>query len=309
MRKKLYILSGILACGFMTVTPVFAQETENSSENVQMSESEETQDDILSQMEAANTLEAVLEKNGEIGIHTIYYDNQGAETYSDYVYLGENTFVYENSDGDVDIIQDGEGYGFSSESNLPYRYCFIDDASYEEFLKQNQSNYISSDFSGETLVSEEAEDGVVVVTTEVSGDQVKDSYASLLYQEGDGLRFIYTVDEATHILQSQECCEVSEDGTEFLLSSTTVDTEPDVYEASQDLMDQLDNEDSRTVTFVIDPGTDQERTLEMSVGKGCAVTLVQPEGYTGLYTDEACTQEYEGGDYTEDVTLYMEEGK
>ena len=62
MRKKLYILSGILACGFMTVTPVFAQETENSSENVQMSESEETQDDILSQMEAANTLEAVLEK-------------------------------------------------------------------------------------------------------------------------------------------------------------------------------------------------------------------------------------------------------
>ena len=77
MRKKLYILSGILACGFMTVTPVFAQETENSSENVQMSESEETQDDILSQMEAANTLEAVLEKNGEIGIHTIYYDNQG----------------------------------------------------------------------------------------------------------------------------------------------------------------------------------------------------------------------------------------
>ena len=60
MRKKLYILSGILACGFMTVTPVFAQETENSSETVQMSESEETQDDILSQMEAANTLEAVL---------------------------------------------------------------------------------------------------------------------------------------------------------------------------------------------------------------------------------------------------------
>ena len=55
-------------------------------------------------------------------------------------------------------------------------------------MKQNQSNYISSDFSGETLVSEEAEDGVVVVTTEVSGDQVKDSYASLLYQEGDGLR-------------------------------------------------------------------------------------------------------------------------
>ena len=62
MRKKLYILSGILACGFMTVTPVFAQETENSSETVQMSESEETQDDILSQMEAANTLEAVFEK-------------------------------------------------------------------------------------------------------------------------------------------------------------------------------------------------------------------------------------------------------
>ena len=76
-----------------------------------------------------------------------------------------------------------------------------------------------------------------------------------------------------------------------------------------ELMDQIDNEDSRTITFVIDPGTEQEQTVVKTVGKGCAVTLVQPEGYTGLYTDEDCTQVYEEENYTEDATIYMAKGK
>lgn len=309
MKKRSVILSGLLAFSLMAAVPVLAEETDQGEADVQVSETELLQEDILGQIEQANTPDSTLEKNGDTGIHTIYYDSEGNETYSDYVYIGENAFVYENSHGDVDVLQDGEGYGFSSEENLPYAYCFLDESSYENFLRQNQENYISADFSGEELVSEEEQDGVTVVTTEIAGKDVSDPYTSLLFHEGDGLKFVYTVDAATRLLQSQECYEVQEDGTELLLASTVMDTEPEVYEVSPELMDQIDNEDSRTITFVIDPGTEQEQTVVKTVGKGCAVTLVQPEGYTGLYTDEDCTQVYEEENYTEDATIYMAKGK
>lgn len=303
---------GLFALGVCAVQPALAQEvSETELAEVSETETEETEagEDILSRIKTANTRESFLEKTGGAGIHTIYYDKEGKETYSDYVYIGPDAYAYENSNGDVDVVQDGEGFGFSSDENLPYRYCFLEERSYEAFLEQNQSDYLSVDFSGEELVSEEEQEGTVVVTTELPAKEAAERYEGLLFEEGDSLRFVYTVDAATCILQAQECYEVREDGTESLQSSVRIDSEAEAYEPTQELMDLLNDEDTRTVTFILDPGTAEEQKTEATVGKGCAVTLVQPEGYTGLYTDEACTQAYEPENYTEDAVIYMAKGK
>ena len=73
-------------------------------------------------------------------------------------------------------------------------------------------------------------------------------------------------------------------GTETTIFERTLNLEPEKYALSSEILDRLNAEESRTVTVVVNPGTEQEYSVSETVGKGCSVST-----YTGdavLYTDE-----------------------
>ena len=64
-------------------------------------------------------------------------------------------------------------------------------------------------------------------------------------------------------------------------------------------------EDARTVTFILDPGTDQERSFTSAGAKGYAVALNTGEYDYVLYLDAAMTVEAPNDDLSSDRTLYV----
>ena len=138
-------------------------------------------------------------------------------------------------------------------------------------------------------------------------DQTAPTYLEQLgyeYQEGDTVEWTYQIDQDIDAFASSSAVLIQEDGTETDIFESHLNTEPEEYVFSPEILERLDNEDSRTVTVISDPGTENEKTVSETVGKGCAVSFYV-EGIT-LYKDEDCTEVSEdAADLESDLTLYV----
>lgn len=125
------------------------------------------------------------------------------------------------------------------------------------------------------------------------------------YEEGDILINVYTLEADTLFLLELSEAVKKTDGTteEYGVQKITYDTE--MTDEMKDLYQKMNEEPLRTVSIVLDPDTDQEKTYSATLTQGIPVYLYCPENYE-LYTDRACTQvdEAESGDTTQSVTIY-----
>ena len=151
-------------------------------------------------------------------------------------------------------------------------------------------------------------------TTEAEGKLtvVSEIDRKTLEELGDGQiegRYEYVLDAATHepILDRAHC--VYDDGT-VIEGMTEYAYDMPVPEAVEGFL-AVDGqtEDLRTVTFVFEPGTQQEKTLTVQAPKGVGVGLMSLTGEMDvyqIYDDAACTQVHvASGDNTIDVTVYV----
>ena len=159
----------------------------------------------------------------------------------------------------------------------------------------------------ENIVEIKTEDDMLVVTTESSSENTKKymEIDGVEYTEGDYDVFQYVLDKDTYILHSYNRTLYHADGSSEKYTATDVKTNVERPEIVQKLYERLTSTDTRTVTLILNPGTENETSYSAATVKGERFVIVKPEGYSYFYTDEECKEEYTGGDdKTKDITLY-----
>ena len=173
----------------------------------------------------------------------------------------------------------------------------------------------------ETLLETvDADDGQFVAVTQlndpdcVAQQLTETAYASgYEYAEGMIMRFQYTFDIQTTDLLEFETTLIDTEGEAHLLQRNSVaydvqDYDPFAegepfaeYEAAA-----KDPEQSRTITVVFDPDTENERGVECVLPQNAGLSIFLNGEYVKQpYIDRECTQPFEGSDGVSDLMLYV----
>lgn len=213
---------------------------------------------------------------------------------------------WKSEDGETQEIHSGElafgNYNGSCEAAL-----LADEAVLAEQAAWEQ-NLLNPELSVRETIEEASLDGdqwkvIIVFSTEDTREVMETS--AYEYEEGDILINVYTLEADTLFLLELSEAVKKTDGTteEYGVQKITYDTE--MTDEMKDLYQKMNEEPLRTVSIVLDPDTDQEKTYSATLTQGIPVYLYCPENYE-LYTDRACTQvdEAESGDTTQSVTIY-----
>ena len=173
----------------------------------------------------------------------------------------------------------------------------------------------------ETLLETvDADDGQFVAVTQINDPDcvaqqlTETAYASgYEYAEGMIMRFQYTFDIQTTDLLEFEMTLIDTEGEAHLLQRNSVaydvqDYDPFAegepfaeYEAAA-----KDPEQSRTITVVFDPDTENERGVEYVLPQNAGLSIFLNGEYVKQpYIDRECTQPFEGSDGVSDLMLYV----
>lgn len=263
---------------------------------------ESPEEEVQLQIAEASSADALQEKYGTVAVRYSYY-NADETVVSEYIYRDAERYIYE-MEGDVWVDKDGEVYGFDTEHAAPFRVLFVDGA-YEDYrLTETLTNW---DYLCELAAYGEVEYDGADGEHEFTYDTIAEmDYNGHTAEEGDRIREVYTVDAASMEITSSKSYLVRTDGTEVLLSEGEILFDAPEMEPDPTMREQIFSDDVRTVTVITDAGTEDEQTYSQTVGKGCAVVVYVSENFEDtLYTDAACTQEFDGEeDYQSSYTVY-----
>lgn len=240
----------------------------------------------LDMLIAANTNDHLLEK------HTSIYltgELDGEPLGEDYV---DRTMCYTDSIDTSRLYFDGQ---ICEKIDDLYRlYLYAD---YEADIEWTKSLFPHPE--SEELIEAAREGDMLIVKTCVAKESSDGD-------EGGYLEFTYTLNADDLSIRSLICNNFDADGS--IIAGIAVNVEFDVPapEGALDLQKHINpQENYRTVTFITDPGTENEAVYTTKSVKGDPVSLVTRQEYSTLYTDPECTQVYVSANvYTEDLTLY-----
>ncbi len=260
--------------------------------------------EVLADLEAANTNQALLERHERIASQRTYYNADGTKNHQ-YNYLDSERFVQEY-EGQVLVDEGGVVYG--RDGTEPYCYLFID-GSYEGFAAMYEQLSCYAPIEEEVVLSTEEKDGVLYIESEVPPQAQQEAVlepGGYTVEEGDRYLLHYRTNAETMELLGFTETLVRADGEEILLAELEMVKDPEPYVVDEELRDMVYGEPKRTVTVVAGPGTEEERSFSQAVKQGCSVSLWADGGFE-LFTDEACTEPYVAGSLgtTEDATLYL----
>ena len=157
----------------------------------------------------------------------------------------------------------------------------------------------------ETILSAEQEEDDILLTTSLSGDGAQSLMEAIdiSYAEGDEVISEYRLDAETLILKECQQTIRHEDETTENFAVQTVMLDAGIADEIFDgINERLNDPEGRHVTVVLDPGTSEERSFTAIARKGEDIQIFLPEDYSGIFSDEACTQPYVAeGDETEEL--------
>lgn len=224
------------------------------------------------------------------------------------IYEEDNLVVSSYKDGFKEIISEDRYDGYDPEIGAPIRYVFDSEDSKEDMmLNYTELFYLWGD---ETVTNKEEKDGKVTFTTQMTdvdliGLILSDYDGDIV--EGDILSRDSVFDIETKVLEDSLVTLIGKDGTTHKIFECSIEVDPaEGYTEDTELLSKLDAEDTHSLKLVIDAGTEDEVTVESTVGKGCAFYPLLYDGYV-YYTDEECTKEAteeEMYDTEKDLTLY-----
>lgn len=148
----------------------------------------------------------------------------------------------------------------------------------------------------------------LIITTSLSTEDTKEVVEGygVEYREGDIQKVVYTVDAKTYVLAEEASSLIRADGTVEDLGGIKVTFDPERPESADEMYRFLtESESKHTVTIVLDPDTEEEKTYSATLPTGTPVYEILPEGYEMIYADKECTEALETGiDQNEDVVVY-----
>lgn len=276
---------------------------------------EQTDSNLLKEMETANQVDAFLEKYGVLAYRdTISYADGTSENI--YCYLEPDRYIYESAEGII-ICENGEGYGFINKTQRAYRFLFVEDA-YEAYFqrKYDGTKFFELDEYNkyEVITSQEEKDGIVTVQTEITDKAFIDDYMEYHeYEPGDieKIEYIYTVDAKSREIYTMKGTALTADGESMVFSDFERVLEIEAYQVDEQLTEAVFGGERRTLTLIVDVGTDAEQTYTQTISKGNRLKIKLPSDYDQtIYWDTEYTQEYDiDDDCNEDVTLYARSSK
>lgn len=277
---------------------------------------QETDEQILARIAEVNTVPALLEQHKSVEYRSVLYDADGEEYDAQYMYADQDAVAYEYVGAGVDYCGGGEGFGYLEELGLPYRTLFVDDAYETQFAAMHDIALVEF-AEEEQLLSVREEDGLLTVESVLPNAFAKEYYPDykIVQQmaETDEYHTLYKIDPDSCELQSVLGYILHEDGSDLVVEGTKVYFDVDAYQPRESLLDSLYSEDSREVTVIADPGTEEETVYTQTICKGGLIRMEYSQEHQTLYSDEACTQpvrESLAADALQsDAVYYMMEGK
>ncbi|MCD8158579.1 MAG: hypothetical protein LUD77_06735 [Clostridiales bacterium] len=311
MKKNISLLVIFAVCASAALTAGCGG---NNEETISAERDAETteEESVLEKMAYPNLSEGILYEHENYTVNKAFYDEEG-NIVSEHYYIDENMFAYETDSSYVHIMEDGQGFGYDSDAGMYFKDIFVGDAYETNFMTSRNITVYAHDET-ETVVSEtEEEDGLKLAETvyEFDTDELTEEEQNNLANV-EALVYNYHINPDTYEIVSLNVYTRTADGVETLINSAEVNYDTEPYEVSAELSAAVNGEDFRTTTIIADPGTDKETVYSQTItkGEGLGFMLYLPEGYTGIYTDEGCTEAWSGDvDYENDVTLYAAEGK
>ncbi|MCR5000581.1 MAG: DUF3089 domain-containing protein [Lachnospiraceae bacterium] len=300
MKKRLNVLMlclvmalAITGCSNVNIN---IYNDENKTEN---RESE----DFFRELEKENTFDALTEKYGNISYRlTGRYKDGSPDEYT--IYLDEERYV-QDDEYRLLIIEKDKVYGYDKVNDGPCNYLFP--GNYDEFRSRPYYHSLFVMNEEEEIISREEKDGYIYLETIMPASYAADVYTSFGYSvnDADSIFAEYTIDAATmDILELQSYLIKGYEKT--WLSGQVLDRECDEYVTDPELVEGVFGDDVRTVTAIVDAGTDKEREYEQSVTKGSLISFYfGDEFYQALYTDSDCVTPLTKADRSKDLTVYL----
>ncbi|MDO4732209.1 MAG: hypothetical protein Q4B50_01650 [Bacillota bacterium] len=245
----------------------------------------------------ANRTENLLEQYGSIKI-TI---SDGVEPYEYYV---DRQLVYEGFP-EYQAISTEDSY-YYTEQGVYYRnlYAGIEmDHSWHEQLLLDEESCLAEE------ILELQQDGEVLrLKTLLPKERFADFFSVAEREKLESLAVEYELDAENYCIRSFSQVATFTDG-DFAQQIVTVDQGAYRPDAVENLYLRLSQTDEiRTVTVVLDPLTEEERSYSVTVPKGGdeVIPYCSQEYSGGMYLDPECTIPFAGEvDYENDMTFYI----
>ena len=236
--------------------------------------------------------------NGKV-IREEYLSKQHCYSFSDAEYM-DMGFDY------ADFTTDHSEYVYFDNSytlNVTLTPSGMVDAK-DRFTTVGTNSFISSDVVKDDAASITEKDGFIIVTYTADMDTIT--------AIGDGVVSCvetYTLDAKTREMTAVKTVYTYEDGT-VEEGVVTITRDVEIPEGAKPFLAyENETENLRTVTFISNPGTENEKTESIKAPKGLPVIFSPDfsiENTFTLYADAACTQAIEEDpDVNSDVTLYI----
>lgn len=181
---------------------------------------------------------------------------------------------------------------------------------YDLYSEWSNRAIVSEETLTEQIISWEEQDGMIFVRT--GFDEETDlAYAEAFEMPDSHFVMDYELNADTLAVITQSTNVIDKEGTETLLAKMTIEIngeEPSwVTEAMADVkeIEELQVTETRTVTVVIDPGTETERTMSQTVKNGSYVLLPDDLGEYEAYRDAEGTEPYFVEDTKNDEKIYL----
>ncbi len=261
----------------------------------------------VSDIYEANTHENLQKKYDS---YSATYSYTVSSTMDGIMYFGEECSYLE-------YTEEEEGYLFV-DNKLVYDLCegapaamlYIDEEDIT-FVNENTPHIIILKEDILVVDSVKKQDGKIVATAKPT---TQDSLEAMLtvfvgnYDEGDNVEVVFVLDENL-ILQKFTVNHLPVNGQETEVVTCIADYNVDTPRNCQTLYNYYtQTEDLRTVTYIANAGTSNERRWTAQAPIGVEVYPLTTDRYDSqVYIDPDCTQAYEPTGYSTDETLYLKE--
>ena len=248
----------------------------------------------------------LMKAHSSVGMELVYFDDYGQEFFSTYTFAcldedGEVRLIYQDSEGNIEVLTNGLGAGFDAWRMCPYATAYILDE-YSIVTGEMLRDFFRFEEPHETLVSARLIDGSWIVTTRTMySDNPADGYQAVYY----------VLNGETLLLESFEEYSVDSSGSRILTATGRVTLDAD-YDIPADIFSIIEPAETRTVRVFIAFGDDDEKEVVFTAPAGVDLQFVYPEEYM-LYEDSEMSMMYvgtepdENGMYPEEMILYLVE--
>ena len=342
IKRSLAVLLTVCLCAFLAAcgqastgtasTDVSAAVEINAGEEPQAEDEIDLDSITLEKIGEANSRDAVFSRHENFATTVELLENDsdvvnadlyGVERYSMYSIKDEEYFdqSYFDADGshvreEQILTRENQVYKTFIEDDEPYyTYSWLVAENADELPALWRVDYFAPasfpEGSDEKLLKvEDNSDGTITAYTSSSLPATPEVQSVPKDLENANMEYSYVLDSKTLEVEKITVNVVNDEKViPFFEQVTQYDVEePEAYKELSDNLKNTkivasDGDDSKNITIIYDPGTDQEETYQQSFIKDFKIAMILKDGY-GRYTDPEGKEPYKGSDGKSDLTIY-----